>query len=40
MSQLTSRDFLPNGDGFGTLTGHVRTKAAPDTPDAELYASW
>jgi hypothetical protein len=37
MSKLTSRDFFPNGDGFGTRAGHVRTVAAPDTPDAELY---
>ena len=37
MSKLTSRDFMPNGDGFGTVAGHVPTRAAPNTPDAELY---
>lgn len=36
-SQLTSRDFLPNGQGFANVAGHVQAKAAPDTPDAELY---
>jgi hypothetical protein len=37
MSQLTSRDFLPNGRGFATVADRVPTKAAADTPDAELY---
>jgi hypothetical protein len=37
MSKMTSRDFLPDGDGFGTVADRVPTRAAPDTPDADLY---
>lgn len=37
MPNSTSRDFLPDAMGFSTVAGHVPTKAAPNTPDAELY---
>lgn len=36
-SPLTSRDFLPDGRGFATVADHIPTRAAADTPDAELY---